>query len=816
MEIVDGAETKPLLDEVEKGQTATQKSHFEYVIAIRLPSAVKKKEQEAFTKYLEKVHPNKSAKEVIESFIVSKKCLEKSSLSCGEGATDDLKGALNCTINMLLSFFDTLAKSLGEEIEVFKFNSIEVNKIFLCTRMSTGLAEKLADMAEYPVQLSEQGIEKLGIKISDENKKGLVPAYMKYDKNQQDKGLVQKRGASILTHVDRIRLLYDKLTDYIEIWELMRLYQSQNITFKMYPVHEEAKIERLRETWASVRFFWALEQPIDEIREYFGEQIAFYFLFDNFVRKSLAILLLMVVPLYPWFGEHPWIDTMLGTPLEDGQHHTYTAWVDTAYSVMTITWITLTVKFWRRTETYYANLWGMDYAFSLAKSVKKRVNPDFHGEAKPLMIDENIKKMAPDMAKRRKGLLTSAFVTAGIIAFGVICVMLNRFYVGHNDPEFHVDLRFMKPYAATLLAVQIKIFDLLWAKIGPRLAANEEHTELVALDQSAARKYSIFLTFNTFQGFVWIAYVQPVYAMGGHGPEHYRALLTHSLETAFPILIVFAFLAMLLPWHNIKQKYAKQVKDLQKKEDLEFFPISSYEEQTKKLEYLGEDAMYDFTATLSSVAFVGLFGVVSPLSTVALAYFAVTVQHRVDAMRLCTLYQRTYPDRAANIGVYSAMLTALKYISIVNVCGLLSTNPHVDLAVLFGILPQSMANEVHAAERLASNSTTQFESDTQQDRVVEEAVLLWIANKFAFLSLLAGLCFVAWAVDKAIPNEDAQTTREKKRQNHQRSKLFGFENSEFSEKIDMEGTGDFAKSKYEEVSKLRPEDPLYIKPIQIC
>jgi len=744
---------------------------YELIFAIRLPSAVKEKEQDAFQKVLEKIAKEKkkhekdwSLKNLLKEML-GDDCKGKAEINLED---ESLRGALNCMLGLIYSFFETLAASNDAPVELVKFASVERNKIFICTRMSKRLAETLADMAEYPVQLSAEGVESLDILIEDPT--GLVPAFIKFD--MKHKKLLREHYHPVdqtdyhcLHHIDRVRVLYDKMSDHLHVRAMTELFESIGVTFKVFPAHDVNVVEGLQKDWANLSCIFHVSQPIDEIRNYFGRGTAFYFLLLGAIRKGFFPLILVAVVVdvcrhFEVFGEAPRI----------------------FFCFFVMAWFTVWLKYWRRLQNYFANKWGADYKTS---AVKPLLNPHFNGHEQPIDIDQNIKRILPDATKKRWGTVFS-YTTTGIMMSATLVLVASQRMAASAGPHDHANVA----HAARMLAVQIKIFDILWHNMGEYITACEQHPYQRTYDHSFAVKYFAFCFINTFNGFCWVAFLAP--SLDPKSCDMYpggcNEVLRHTTVAAFPVMILFIGVQMLVPWLRIRYKMWKQKGDMKKAHDknphLDPFDISSFEQQNKMYNYGGIDETCDYMQVITLIAFMCLFGVVDPTKIALLTYFALSIHHRVDAIRLCVLYQRVHPSIAQSIGVWDPILKFVNYASVLILSALI-VRMHGDCIIQF----------FPALIKLTETGNT------------------WAAYLILFLVIIIGSFLAVWFYDLAVPDVDAVTAREKQRQAHQRSMLFEKDEGEFNEHVQLKGHSRWKESKFDEVDQLTPEDEKWHKPI---
>merc|ERR1712039_792966 len=99
------------------------------------------------------------------------------------------------------------------------------------------------------------------------------------------------------------------------------------------------------------------------------------------------------------------------------------------------------------------------------------------------------------------------------------------------------------------------------------------------------------------------------------------------------------------------------------------------------------------------------------------------------------LYQRPFPNRVADIGIRNGIMTFLKYLSIVNVAGLLVTNPHVDLPGMMGMLP----HECHVFA-YGNTTNTSVAHEVQAGVLPPQCTMTSVAGLCAFFVVVAFFC----------------------------------------------------------------------------
>eukprot|EP01047_Picozoa_sp_COSAG01_P039957 COSAG01_NODE_3331_length_6243_cov_5.546061_3_plen_338_part_00 len=196
---------------------------------------------------------------------------------------------------------------------------------------------------------------------------------------------------------------------------------TANSLIDVFPLHVESERSWLQRNWGTWAFLcrcrWIDEkhqshfgwhyQPLDEIRDYFGDHVALYFAWMNLYIRWLQPAALMGVL------------TMIGHANGGIDQNPLTV----MYSIFLALWSTLFLESWQRTENTLKFQWGSE-GFELSEKPR----PQFAGkfERHPLTGVENL--VHASVPKRvLKLLLTWLFGTAMI--FAVIIGAMNAYLV---------------------------------------------------------------------------------------------------------------------------------------------------------------------------------------------------------------------------------------------------------------------------------------------------------------------------------------------------------------------------------------------------
>lgn len=166
--------------------------------------------------------------------------------------------------------------------------SIDEDEIFLLIELAAHEAQRqIADWEEIRMPVSADaypGNKKCPtIEYSEGNFIGdtYAPIYMPYQLHYDSKFQAFKE-------IELIRLIRNRMMEYVDLEEL----EASGIMIKMFPVHKWMKLKKFEDQgWSRVCACCQCPsgRSVDEVREYFGEEVAFFFDWFNYYTRMLFL-----------------------------------------------------------------------------------------------------------------------------------------------------------------------------------------------------------------------------------------------------------------------------------------------------------------------------------------------------------------------------------------------------------------------------------------------------------------------------------------------------------------------------------------------
>ncbi|XP_073249226.1 anoctamin-10-like [Porites lutea] len=424
------------------------------------------------------------------------------------------------------------------------------------------------------------------------------------------------------------------------------LHSKPPILESAFPLHHPHEQEKI---WKKMKQN-VIVCPLQEIRDYYGESVAFYFGWMTCFTWTLVPIAFVGILLYFFKPRGVTVDDNPLLPV---------------YEILTAFWAISFLAIWKRKESEYSFLWR---THGLEKS--ELLRPEFTGKMQPSPITGQPEKYFPRWKRwLRYGL--SFVLTLPVLALAVGAMLCSLNFNGYiKDKESPVYIAafayFAEPghifaadneYYGYLIptighSVVINILNKLYRSVAHFCTDLENHRTERDWDNSLIIKRVLFEVFDCFLPLFYIAFYQlNVVALrrelvGLFWGDEIRRLITESLV---PYVTEKGHV-----W-KIRREYAKSKKDSDEKP---FIPSQAQQDIVLE-EYEQFD---DYLEMVVQFGYVTLFASAFPLAA-AVSILFLFIEGRADLFKLLYMYQRPKVRRVANIGVWFNVLYCMMVLS---------------------------------------------------------------------------------------------------------------------------------------------------------
>jgi len=368
-----------------------------------------------------------------------------------------------------------------------------------------------------------------------------------------------------------------------------------------------------------------------EIRDYFGEKIAFYFGFLFHTTRYLQVLSFLAIVLHV-FEFFYLTDTenksASGRFWDIVSGRIMAHWARLTFGVVLSIWLAIFVGNWKHHQAHLANRWGTEVGEIAKNDLKKHVVIKTDKKVDKKMqgydVDKSIKrndtlsekfavdeletksmslvkkfdkgKKAEDDAKKQrqlkiKGTMYSWLMTTlyALTSFIVTCCILR--HRGYLKTILHTDPDSGKPWfgivtplglTSFLLTFQMQFFTRTMPWVSARLTNWEMHKIERDYVASNAIKVMIVNFLASFSAFFYVAFVQqfiegckkidddvhvPDHDVSGRYTDQCMQQLVRDMQTVFMTYILLSLLDVLVPFFKVKLKLAVELREKRKQSE---------------------------------------------------------------------------------------------------------------------------------------------------------------------------------------------------------------------------------------------------------
>ncbi|KAM5348210.1 hypothetical protein ACJ41O_008034 [Fusarium nematophilum] len=423
----------------------------------------------------------------------------------------------------------------------------------------------------------------------------------------------------------------------------------------IFPLHSHSFNKDWIKKWSSK---YTLEQgDIDNIRDKFGENVAFYF---AFLRSYFRFL---VIPSA--FGFGAWL--LLGQ-------------FSFLYALLCGLWSVVFFEYWKKQEVDLAVQWGVRGVSSIQQS---RPEFEWEHEAEDPVTGEPV-KVYPPLKRVKTQLLQIPFALACVLALGALIVTCNSLEVFINEVYNGPGKQYLGFLPTILLVLGTPTISSLLMGAAEKLNSMENYATVDAHDAALIQKQFVLNFMTSYMALFFTAFV---YTPFGHVLAPFldiwrkTAQIVTFSEKPLPTrdfrinparisnqMFYFTVTAQIVNFATevvvpyLKREAFAKAKQLRSKPKVQ----DDHEEEAEFLERVRKectlevyDVSGDYREMVMQFGYVSMFSVAWPL---AACCFLVNnwVELRSDALKIAISSRRPIPWRTDSIGPW---LTALSFIS---------------------------------------------------------------------------------------------------------------------------------------------------------
>eukprot|EP01053_Blabericola_migrator_P009296 Blabericola_migrator_1__9295@NODE_49_length_16431_cov_119_110181_g45_i0_p3_GENE_NODE_49_length_16431_cov_119_110181_g45_i0NODE_49_length_16431_cov_119_110181_g45_i0_p3_ORF_typecomplete_len816_score135_49Anoctamin/PF04547_12/2_1e73YdjM/PF04307_14/0_51YdjM/PF04307_14/2_8e03_NODE_49_length_16431_cov_119_110181_g45_i054357882 len=582
--------------------------------------------------------------------------------------------------HMIVQLFKRMAALLDADVGEMK--TVDGDELFVFIHLREEGAKQISHKVKYPLLLDAEAIPALYKDNPD-----YAPPHIHYDERIEDPihgmDCVRRCGRafqrydgdgrkvkfhpdlkqSMFTDIDRARLLLLGICDLFNLEEMM----SFGVLKSYYMPPNQHKLKHLISSWASWKRLFNTTRP-DDVRDYFGEDIALYFAWVHEFLHSLLVPTVAATSFYLmklWWGKNHSLDR---------------TWVNLArvgLSILTSTWCAWLNQRWELMQELYALRWGstkLDSAITIRQERQGYRAEVFKKD--PVNPERTIKWYSTAKWRARR-MFSDAIST--------VCLIITVFVVNEDLHEWlfskfgiqdrlaetlqafipSLFLNFFSP-AQLLVAILAYTFDMAYMWIAQYLLDYENHKYHKTYQRSQIRKLFTFAAVDYFIPLYHLAftkmYTAPCY---DEDPQEGRCLksLHEQIRSILVVTLLGNILELGIPYViSIVKIHLKTKKAKEKGEK----GLDRYEEDYCRAEYNG--TMEDYQEVIMMYLLLALF--TNIFSLLPLIFFVfLLLEIRVDAIKLTRLTRRPFPQTCRNIGAWTAVMATVSNITIItNIC----------------------------------------------------------------------------------------------------------------------------------------------------
>ncbi|XP_039617734.1 anoctamin-7 [Polypterus senegalus] len=495
---------------------------------------------------------------------------------------------------------------------------------------------------------------------------------------------------------------------------------SENVFNAAYPLHDgpyqlpsgefEAKSLNLRQIlyqyWGRWKC-WKKYQPLDHIRQYFGEKIALYFAWLGFytgwlLPAAVVGTLVFIFGIFLMLTDIPaeevcesgdkyimcplcnicgyWNLSSICTTFKAGQLFDYGGTV--FFSIFMSLWAVTFLEYWKRTNAILAHHWDC----SEFEETEERPRPEFTAMAPMTMRNPVTGAEEPYFPERNRmnrtitGCMVIIIMVTVVLMF-LIAIILYRTILGiiiyKSKNDFFVSWagRIASITGSVLNLLVIMLLSKLYTSLAHVLTRWEMHRTQTKYENAFILKVFIFQFINFYSSPIYIAFFKGRFI--GY-PGHYYTLFGIRnedcgaggclIELAQELLIIMGGKQVI---NNVQEFVVPKLKGWWQKQKMKTRKggeTSDVYFQPWEADYqllVCEGLFDEYLEMVLQFGFITIFVAACPIAPL-FALLNNWVEIRLDAQKFVCEYRRPVVERAQSIGIWFQILEVITYLAVIS------------------------------------------------------------------------------------------------------------------------------------------------------
>jgi hypothetical protein len=390
------------------------------------------------------------------------------------------------------------------------FYSVQADEVYCKIRCSMDRLMKEADRINLKLPLDSEHLralcfagrpgkwDPLSIPVtSDETSLDpYVHIFAKYEYEREDVKDLYKvwPNGSVFRGCDRLKLIQSILMAKkyeggcnLDVYKLLKM----DCMLGYFALHDYVELRALEAKW--LHFFqlpW--NQPVDDVKDYYGEKIGLYFLWLG--HYTTWLISAAVVGFFAW----------INVAVKDNDPND--AVVSPYFAAFMAVWATLFLEFWKRKEKQYAMKWG-----TVGFEEEEATRPQFVGERRQNPVNGRDYLYFPAATQHRRAFKSNAIIFGFIaVVIGVVAaIFIMRLTLSQIESLVVGSLQTASIITSLVTAIQIQIMNNIYGKLAIQLNDYENHrTDTVYEDNMIAKSFC-FQFVNSYAALFYIVFIKP-------------------------------------------------------------------------------------------------------------------------------------------------------------------------------------------------------------------------------------------------------------------------------------------------------------------